>query len=96
MTEGDYGIELPVTISGTTLSASDSVKITIKSAVNGTVILEKAFTAITENTINLALAEEESELLTVGAYVYTLDWYQDGVFMCNIIPSAIFEVVDKA
>ena len=26
MAEGDYGIELPVTISGTTLSAADSFK----------------------------------------------------------------------
>ena len=96
MAEGDYGIKLPVTISGTTLSEQDSVKLTFKSAMNGTVILEKEFTGITENTVDLELTEEESALFPVGTYAYTMDWYQGGNFMCNIIPCASFKVVDKA
>ena len=41
MVEGDYGLELPITIQGTTLSAADTIKITIKSAKNGSTIIER-------------------------------------------------------
>lgn len=96
MTEGDYGIALPVEIKGTTLGAQDSIKLTFKTAVNGDEILSKTFDGITDNTISLELTDEESALFSVGGYVYCLDWYQNGNFMCNIIPSAQFKVVDKA
>jgi hypothetical protein len=96
MAEGDYGIKLPVTIKGTTLGAQDSIKLTFKAAVNGEEILSKEFDGIIDNTVSLELTEEESALLPVGAYVYSLDWYQSGNFMCNIIPSASLKVVDKA
>ena len=95
MAEGDYGIELPVTISGTTLTASDTLKFVILTARNGRVILEKRYTP-ENNTINLELPEEESALFPPKMYVYRLDWYQNGSFMCNIIPEAYFKVVDKA
>lgn len=96
MTEGDYGITLPVTINGTTLAASDSLKFTFKTAANGEVILEKSYANISENTTALEFTKAESELFNAGFYVYTLDWYQDGSFLCNIIPGSVFEVVDKA
>lgn len=96
MVEGDWGIQLPVTVSGTTLTASDELKLTIKTAINGDTIVSKTFTNIQQNTVNLELTEAESALLPVGTYVYLLDWYQDGAFMCNIIPSAQFKVVEKA
>lgn len=96
ITEGDYGLQLPVTISGTTLTAADSVMFTLKNKVNGDTILTKTFTNIAENTFNLELTEEETALLPVGNYVYSLDWYQDGAFMCNIIPYAAFKVGEKA
>lgn len=96
MTEGDYGIKLPVTISGTTLAAGDSVKLIFKAKQNGDELLVKDFDSITDNTVDLELTEAESALFSVGSYVYSLDWYQDGNFMCNIIPSAILKVVDKA
>ena len=96
MTEGDYGIKLPVTISGTTLAAGDSVKLTFKAKQNGDELLVKDFDSITDNTVELELTEAEAALFPVGSYVYSLDWYQDGNFMCNIIPSAILKVVDKA
>ena len=96
MVEGDWGIQLPVTVSGTTLTASDELKLTIKTALNGDTIVSKAFTNIQQNTVNLELTEAESALLPVGSYVYLLDWYQSGAFMCNIIPSALFKVVEKA
>ena len=96
MAEGDFGISLPVTISGVTLGNQDSVKLTFKATANGEAILEKNFSSIVDNTVSLEFTEEESELFPVGAYVYSLDWYQNGNFMCNIIPAASLKVVDKA
>ena len=95
MVEGDYGIQLPVTVSGTTLTASDSLRFVFKTAPNGETILTKEYTNITQNTVNLELTDAESALFSVGNYFYSLDWYQSGVFMCNIIPQAVLKVVDK-
>ncbi len=94
--EEDYGIELPLELSGMTLGAQDCIKITFKDKKNGDVILEKDFSNIVDNTVNLVFTEEESALFPVGTYVYCLDWYQDGNFMCNIIECANLKVVDKA
>ena len=96
MAEGDYGIKLPITISGTTLAAGDSVKVVFKKNPNGETILEKNYDTFTQNAFDLELTEAESALFKVGSYVYLLDWYQSGNFLCNIIPSASFKVVDKA
>lgn len=96
MVEGDYGIALPVTINGTELAETDSIRITFKTEKNGEVVLTKDFTSITDNTFNLEFTQEESAKLGIGVYAYTLDWYQDGVFQCNIIPFATLKVVDKA
>ena len=96
MAEGDYGIALPVEISGVTLGAEDSIKLTFKTAANGEDIFSKEFDGITDNMVSLELTAEETALLPVGAYVYRLDWFQSGNFMCNIIPSANLRVVDKA
>lgn len=96
MAEGDYGIELPVTVNGTTLTEHDSLKFVFKTRKNGNTILEKEYSDISENTVNLEFTEAESALFPVGVYVYSLDWYQDGVFLCNIILCSPFKVVDKA
>ena len=96
MTEGDYGIKLPINISGTTLTENDVIKFTLKDKLNGTAILEKDFSNISQNTVNLELTAAESALLPVGGYVYSLDWYQDGTFMCNIIAVGQYKVVEKA
>ena len=94
MTEGDWGVELPVTISGVTFTSSDAVRIVIKNGDDA--LVSKDFTNISNNTVDLELTEAESALLPVGVYAFSLDWYQDGAFMCNIIPSGVFKVVDKA
>ena len=96
MCAGDWGIKLPITISGTTLTASDELKLVIKKAQNGDAVLTKIYTDISQNTVELEFTEAESVLLPVGTYCYTLDWYQSGAFMCNIIPYATLRVVDKA
>ena len=94
MTEGDWGVKLPVTVTGVTFTANDSVRIKIQR--DETTIIEKEYTNITQNTFDLEFTEAESALLPVGSYLYSLDWYQDGAFMCNIIPISTFKVVDKA
>lgn len=96
MTEGDWGIQLPVTIDGTTLTANDELKLTIKTAINGDIVVEKTFSNISQNTVNLVFTAQESALFSVGTYVYALDWFQNGAFVCNIIPAAMFKVVEKA
>lgn len=95
MAEGDYGLTLPITISGTELSTADTIKLTIKRMRNGDTVIEKDMTP-TDNTVNFGITAAETALLPVGAYVYSLDWYQNGVFMCNIVLCATFKVVDKA
>ena len=94
MTEGDWGVKLPVTVTGVTFTANDSVRIKIQR--DETTIIEKEYTNITQNTFDLEFTEAESALLPVGSYLYSLDWYQNGAFMCNIIPSGMFLVGDKA
>ena len=96
MCEGDWGIILPVSVGGTTLTASDCLRFTFKTQTNGETLFTKEYTNIQENTVSLEFTEAESALLPVGTYAYSLDWYQDGAFLCNIIPSASLKVVDKA
>ena len=96
MVEGDYGIKLPFTVSGANLAAGDAIKLTFKKSQNGETVLEKNYDTITQNTFDLEFTEAESALFEVGSYVYAIDWYQDGNFLCNIVPLATFKVVDKA
>lgn len=95
MAEGDYGLALPVRVTGATFAGGDSIRFTFSATLNGTPILIKEFTNIEDNTVLLEFTQEESELFRVGVFYYALDWYKDGVFMCNIIPQALFKVVDK-
>lgn len=94
MTVGDYCIELPITIVGTTITSSDSVKMRFKD-LDGSVVLEKEYSNIAQNTFNFELTEEETALFPVGVYSYSMDWYQNGNFMCNLIPIGLFKVVGK-
>lgn len=96
MTVGDYGIGLPIKISGVDFGEQDSVKLRISSARTLTEKLSLVFAEITDNTVELSITESQSELLPAGDYVYALDWYRDEVFMCNIIPQGAFRVVKKA
>lgn len=93
MAEDDFGVILPITVNGATFSNNDVLRITIGNNAQ-TAIVTKTYTP-SNNTINFELTEAEAELLPIGTYLYSLDWYQNGVFMCNIIPRAIFRVVDK-
>lgn len=96
MTEGDFGIQLPVTFEGITFGQSDAIRITIKDKKNGTELLVKEFSPVTDNAVNLVFTEAESALLPVGVYAYSLDWFEEGNFRCNIITESKIKVVDKA
>lgn len=95
MAEGDYGIELPLTFSGLTFSNSDRIKIKFKTGMNAETVLEQEYTP-SNGKIILMFTAAESALFKVGDYVYSLDWYQNDAFMCNLILAASFKVVDKA
>jgi len=96
MVEGDYGLELPFTVSGIALGAGDCLKFTFKRSRNNETILEKTFEGITDNTVQLAFTAEESALFSPGSYVFALDWYHEGSFLGNIIDNGALKVVDKA
>ena len=96
MVEGDYGIILPFTIKGVLLSQHDKMVFSFKRRLNGETILTKEYSNITNNTVNLSLTSQESKLFNPGNYVYTLDWYQQGVFQSNLISCGHLKVVDKA
>ena len=93
MTTGDFGIELPITVSGATFASGDNLRLRITK--NGAEVLSKTFADIQENTVALTLTAAESAALDVGDYVWTLDWYQGDVFLCNVIQAAQFKVVPK-
>ena len=97
MAEGDWGIALRTNLTGMTFTENDQVKLVIKTAVNAEPpLIEKTYSDITGNAIDIELTQAESALLPVGSYVYRLDWFQNGVFMCNLIDKAKLKVVDKA
>lgn len=93
MTVGDYGIKLPISISNITVGQYDEMR--IKIANQNATILELTFSNISNNSIDLELTAEQSAKLKVGQYLYSLDWYQNGSFMCNLIKRALFKVVAK-
>ena len=95
MVEGDWGISLPVSVDGVEFAANDMLRFTFKDANNGNELLMKEYAPV-DGTVNLMFTEAESALFPVGSYVYSLDWYQEGAFLCNVTPTAALKVVDKA
>ena len=96
MAEGDYGVALPIVIKGADMGEGDAVLFTIKDRSNGDTVLSKTITTIVSNTANLQLTSADTALLEIGTYLYSLDWYHNEQFMCNVVPRATFRVVDKA
>lgn len=94
ITKGDYGLALPITLSGAELSASDQIEIRFKNNKTGKVFLKKNLTPV-DNIVELEFSEEETQKFAVGSYSYAMDWYQNGRFMCNVISSANLKVVSK-
>lgn len=95
MAEEDFGVALPFTITGATVSQQDEFVLQINRQQNGDGVLTKVYPA-NGNGFNLIITQEESERLKPGAYAYYLDWKQTGVFNYNLICNGIFRVGDKA
>lgn len=95
MTEGDWGVSIPIVVQGIEIDDDDSVLLTIKKTKNGKAYLEKTFTNIEANTIDLAFTESESDDLKVGSYLYTLDWYKNGEFYYCLVNNGKLKVEDK-
>lgn len=93
MTEGDYGIALPVNLSGFNFIEGDTIRYTFKEVPNAGVILQKDFAA--GGAIGLTFTADESAKFRVGNYVYSVDWFREGSYLCNILAQATFKVVDK-
>ena len=95
MVEGDYGLALPITVRGTTLAAGDSISFKVKKLSNRETVLDKTFANSENNTFSFEITSTETARLPAGDYVYVLDWYRNGVFMCNIIRDGVFRVEAK-
>ena len=97
MDEGDWGVALPISVSvGTTITASDHFKLDILDGHNGSVIISKDYSNISNDTIQLALTQAETAKLKPRSYVWRLAWYQSGTFNCFLVPEASFKVGDTA
>lgn len=96
ITEGDFGTVLPITISGIELTGDDKLSLKIFKEIDGEPIITKVFENIVNNTLELKFTEEESKKFEVGDYYYDLDWYQEDMFLSNILDSKKFTVKDKA
>ena len=94
MTVDDFGVPLPLDFEGMTLTERDRVCFVI---VDGsTEIINKVYDNIQNNSINLVITAAETQRLSVGTYLYRLDWYQDNAFMFNLAPHGVFKVDWKA
>lgn len=96
MSEGDYGVALPFSVKGVTLTASDCIKFVFKDKPEGETLLTKEYTNIQNNVGNLMFTAAESALFEPGIYTYTMAWYQNGNFQCNVIENGVFKVGDVA
>ena len=94
MTEGDYGIALPVTIEGIDHEVNDSVAFTVKDKVDGDPLILNVYVLETAPTFDIIM--DRNDELPVGEYVYTMDWLRGTQFRCNIISCGVFRVVNKA
>lgn len=96
MTEGDFGLVLPIKIGGIELTESDEFSLKIFKEKDAEPVLTKTFKNIVNNTLELQFTQEESKKLEIGDYYYDLDWFQDDTFLSNILAGKKFVVKDKA
>ncbi len=96
MTEGDFGVALPIEISVEQLTADDVFSIKIFKSINTEPLIIKEYSNIKDNIIEFKLTKEDSLKLSVGKYKYDLDWYQGESFLENIIAKENFIVEEKA
>lgn len=95
MAVGDFGIQLPFSVSDVTLTQSDTIRFAFARPDGSGVVLTKNYNNPQNNTVNLEFTEAESALFSVGKYLFSMDWYRGEELMCNLIKAGIFEVAGK-
>lgn len=99
MTEGDFGIVLPISIvleNDETITSQDTFAIKIYKDTNKNRIISKEYTVDENGDINFELTQEETAKLPIGEYKYDLDWYDSNNFLVNLIGDEVFSVIEKA
>lgn len=94
MVEGDFGLPLPITVTGTTISNDETIKITINN-MEKEEIFSQEYKDIKNNTFDLIFTEEQSKELKEGMYTYSIDWFKGTTFLGNIVNGEMFEVEGK-
>lgn len=99
MIYGNYGIELPITMTITNendehiiIANDEKIKFVIKKC--NEIKYEKDYTNVENNTIYLNFTQEESELLLAGEYTYSIDWYKENIFKGTLVNGNDF-IVEK-
>ena len=96
MTEDDYGVPIYFSVKNAKFSTLDSIKLTVKDTINGTEKFSKTISNLSGNIFQLYLTAAESALLPIGQYIYSLDWYCNEVFLCNLVAASSLIVTEKA
>lgn len=89
MNKGDFGIELPMTISN--ILESDVIKFEIYGP-NGNMILEKTL-PYREGKFVFEITEEESNKLEEKTYMYKIVQYRENIMQNTINEDSLFKVV---
>lgn len=95
MDEGDYGLDLLFSLTGTDIEENDIVTFTIKTNPYSEVIYKKDYnlTKQGENyTFDLSFTKEESEILTAGIYCYSIKLYRNNEFLNTLVSNEDFTV----
>lgn len=96
MDEGDFGNNLIMRITGTTLPENANAKFSIRKDIGEkrSKVFDKIYTA-KENSFTVCLTEEDSKKLISGNYTYCVELFKDKVFLNTIVNNEEFIVIDK-
>ena len=99
MNQGDYGVTLPFTVTGTEFQENDTFLFQILKT--GGTVLEKSFNNLSEDltkfAFSLSFTKDESNKLNKGAYTYNLIHIRNEDALRNtVISNEDFNVGDAA
>lgn len=95
MVEKEFGISLPIIITGATISSNETIEFTIKKNDGTNLIEPKKYLNVENNTFDLMFSKEESVEMKPGTYFYSIDWYNGDIFLANIVKNELFVVEDR-
>lgn len=92
----DFGETLPITLSGITFEAYDTIDFVIKKAPNSYTILTKEYKNLTPESKDfsffLSFTEQESKKLLPGDYVYYVILKRDKELQNTLISEEVFTI----